>query len=275
MKNRHLSCANMKKKRHRILMPLLIGGCISAGAVCVYMAISEEQPYKQAKVSYDTLRSAVILPSEGDDHQEKNETLNRQIDFELLKEKNEDIVAWLYIPGTQVDYPVCRGTDNTYYLHHNAEKEKNILGSLFVDSGNEPDIRDPHLVIYGHNMRQGQMFGELSNYEEVDFLQQQPYVYLYTPDEENVYQIYSVYRCEPSDDTYTTGFMFRTKSYMDWLNETLAKETYETGAEQMVNAGQQVLTLSTCADGDRKDRLVVNCVEVDKDDGQERTEREY
>ena len=94
-------------------------------------------------------------------------------------------------------------------------------------------------------------------------------------DEENVYQIYSVYRCEPSDDTYTTGFMFRTKSYMDWLNETLTKETYETGAEQMVNAGQQVLTLSTCADGDRKDRLVVNCVEVDKDDGQKRTEREY
>lgn len=275
MKNRHLSCANMKKKRHRILMPLLIGGCISAGAACIYMAIGEEQPYKQAKVSYDTLRSAVILPSEGDDHQEKNETLNRQIDFELLKEKNEDIVAWLYIPGTQVDYPVCRGTDNTYYLHHNAEKEKNILGSLFVDSGNEPDLRDPHLVIYGHNMRQGQMFGELSNYEEVDFLQQQPYVYLYTPDEENVYQIYSVYRCEPSDDTYTTGFMFRTKSYMDWLNETLTKETYETGAEQMVNAGQQVLTLSTCADGDRKDRLVVNCVEVDKDDGQKRTEREY
>ena len=256
-------------------MPLLIGGCISAGCACIYMAIGEEQPYKQAKVSYDNLRSAVVQQPEGDDYQKDTEILDRQIDFELLKEKNEDIVAWLYIPDTQVDYPVCRGTDNTYYLHHNAEKEKNILGSLFVDSGNEPDLRDSHLVIYGHNMRQGQMFGELSNYEAADFLQQQSYVYLYTPDKENVYQIYSVYRCEPSDDTYTTGFMFRTKSYMDWLNETLAKETYETDAEQMVNAGQQVLTLSTCADGDRKDRLVVNCVEVDKDDGQERTEREY
>ena len=267
----------MKRKHIRTLfISLLIGGCISAGAVCVYMAISEEQPYKQAKASYDSLRSAAVtLPLERENQQENNEILTRQIDFELLKEKNEDIIAWLYIPDTQVDYPICRGEDDTYYLHHNAQKESNILGALFCSSENDADLTDPHLIIYGHNMRQGQMFGELSNYEEVGFLQQQPYVYLYTPDEENVYQIYSVYRCEPSDDTYTTGFMFRTKSYMDWLNETLTKEIYETGAEQMVNAGQQVLTLSTCADGDRKDRLVVNCVEVDKDDGQKRTEREY
>lgn len=265
----------MKKKGNRILMTLLIGGCISAGGACIFMAVNEEQPYKQAKASYDRLRTVAILPLEGDERQENNIILDRQIDFELLNDTNEDIVAWLYIPGTQVDYPVCRGTDNTYYLHHNAEKEKNILGAVFVDASNERDLSDPHLLIYGHNMRQGQMFGELSSYESADFLQQQPYVYLYTPEELHIYQIYSVYRCEPSDDTYTTGFTFRTKSYMDWLNYTFEKETYETGTEQMVNAGQQVLTLSTCADGDRKDRLAVNCVEVDKNDGQEGVEREH
>lgn len=266
---------NMNRKKTQILMSLLIGGCICAGGVCIYMAISEEQPYKQAKASYDSLRSAVIMPMESADQQENNEILDRQVDFELLREKNEDIVAWLYIPDTQVDYPICRGEDDTYYLHHNAEKESNILGALFCSSGNDAGLTDPHLIIYGHNMRQGQMFGELSDYESADLRNREPYVYLYTPDEVRIYQIYSVYRCAPADDTYTTGFEYRTKAYMEWLTDTIEKETYETGAEQMVNAGEQVLTLSTCADGDRKERLAVNCVEVEQGNGQEGTEGEY
>lgn len=233
-------------------------GCTAFGIYFFYKAAREELPYYQAKVAYDNIREDVVDVVEP--CTETQETEERRIDFDTLQEKNAEIIGWLYIPGTQVDYPVCRGEDIDFYLHYNAYKEENILGALFVPPENSSDLQEPHVIIYGHNMRQGQMFGELSNYEEKDFFQSYPHVYLYTPVESRVYQIYSVYRCNPSSETYTLGFELGTKAYRDWQTYTIEQGTYETGVE--VSAQSRVLTLSTCADGDRTNRLVVNCIEI-------------
>lgn len=241
----------------KIIVASIVGGCIFLGVFCIRQAAKEALPYQQAKVTYDQIREEVAAPAE-----EAEEPEERKIDFAALQEKNNEIVAWLYVPGTQVDYPICRGEDIDYYLHHNAEKESNILGALFVPPENEGTLNDAHIIIYGHNMRQGQMFGELSNYENEEFFKENPYVYLYTPQQKRTYKIYSVYRCEPSSPTYTVGFLFETKEYRDWQSFSVSQEMYETGTETLLQGESQVLTLSTCADGNRQNRLAVNCVEV-------------
>lgn len=243
----------------KIVIILLSLGCICFGIFLVCQATEEEKPYQEAKITYDHIREEVAEPVD-----ESTEPMERKIDFDALQQKNRDIIAWLYVPGTQIDYPVCRGENIDFYLHHNAEKESNILGALFVPPENNSELNNAHVIIFGHNMRQGQMFGELSNYEKEDFMAENPYIYLYTPEEKRTYRVYSVYRCEPSNRTYTVGFIRGTKEYSDWQSYSISKKTYETGAEDLVHARSQILTLSSCADGNRKNRLAVNCVEVEK-----------
>ena len=231
------------------------------GSFFLYQAYQSEKPYQAAEKTYESIRREAAEPIAEDDTQQTE----RAIDFTLLKEKNEDIVGWLTVPGTQIDYPICHGADDDFYLNHNAEKEKNILGALFLPTENNPDMLDIHIIIYGHNMRQGQMFGELSNYEEEAYHRENPYVYLYLPSgEKRTYQVYSVYRCEPSSETYTLGLLPQTQAYRLWLQESVRKELFATGIEDQIAEDKQVLTLSTCADGNRKERLAVNCVMCDK-----------
>ena len=89
------------------------------------------------------------------------------------------------------------------------------------------------------------MFGELSNYEDEDFFKENPYVYLYTPQQNRTYLVYSVYRCEPESLTFTAGFLPGTKEYMEWQSYSIGNQIYVTGAEGLVNSNSRILTLAT------------------------------
>ena len=82
-----------------------------------------------------------------------------EIDFEALKDKNQDFRYWLYIPALELNYPVAQGADNEAYLYKTFEGEKNSAGCIFMDAGNSPDLSDRNTVIYGHNMKNRTMFG--------------------------------------------------------------------------------------------------------------------
>ena len=104
------------------------------------------------------------------------------VNFAGLKTQNGDICAWIYIPGTDVDYPVLQGSDNAYYLNHDAYGEYSPDGSIFVDAGNNLDFEDFDTIIYGHNMSTGTMFKTLHNYEDDSFWESNRNVYIYLPD---------------------------------------------------------------------------------------------
>ena len=86
-----------------------------------------------------------------------------QIDWPALKMLNPDITAWLLIPALSLSYPVVQGEDNAYYLHRSFQREGSYAGCIFLDTRNSPDFQDPFTLIYGHNMRDGSMFGSLRN----------------------------------------------------------------------------------------------------------------
>ena len=137
-------------------------------------------------------------------NQDKKEKV---IDWNKLKAINEDIVAWLYIPETGVDYPVIKATDNSFYLNHDIYGKSSIYGSIYLDQRyyQMEDINEAdNIVIYGHNMGHWNtsMFGKLMKYKEKDYYLKHKEVYLYTPTENSTYRIVNVVRTTVSNKWY-------------------------------------------------------------------------
>ena len=175
-------------------------------------------------------KPAVYVPDQG-------------IDFAALKTINSDAVAWLYSPGTLIDYPVMKADDYNRYLHYLPNGTANANGSLFIDYNNAPDFSGRLTVIYGHNMKSKKMFGSLPGYKDQAYYDDHPYMYLYT--EHGNYRIDLLY-----------GFVigagqWRSRAFMYDLNtdELLAyaahRTTFQSGAEY--KDGDRIVALSTCS----------------------------
>ena len=134
-----------------------------------------------------------------------DQNLFRTIDFAGLRSKNREICAWLWIPGCALDVPVAHGQDNAYYLTHDAFCRERIYGSIFAPCDTPEDFSERHTILYGHNMRDGTMFGGLKKYREASWKQEFPYLYLYLPGEAWQCRIWSVEETDAKSDVYRLG----------------------------------------------------------------------
>lgn len=130
------------------------------------------EEYHEADAGYRELQKYVMEKSEaGKGHKGKEENPEEErdhlpkIDFHGLRAINGDIVAWIQIPGIEVDYPVVQGEDNEHYLHYTFDGKENIAGSIFLDYRNRADFTDGKVILYGHNMQDGSMFSNLEKYQ--------------------------------------------------------------------------------------------------------------
>ena len=178
------------------------------------------------------------------------------IDFKELKKKNNDIVAYLKVNNTKIDYVVVKGTDNKFYLKHNLYKEYNRAGWIFMDYHNKLDGTDKNIVIYGHNTRDKSMFGTLRNivtkewYENTD----NHIINLVLEDKVLTYHVFSTYTIKVED--YYINTIFKNNSEFDKFIKTLKKRSvYNYGVE--VSGEDSILTLSTCT-GNGKSRMVLH-----------------
>ena len=118
------------------------------------------------------------------------------VSFDELMEINPDIYAWIYIPNTNVDYPVARSTsdgDDSFYLEHNVYRQYQFSGTIYSEIKNQPDFHDRVTVLYGHNMLNGSMFATLHNFADPDFFEQNNTIFIQTKDKELTYLVYSAY----------------------------------------------------------------------------------
>lgn len=165
------------------------------------------------------------------------------IDFEALKEINEDAVAWLYSPGTVIDYPIMKAEDYSYYLNHLPDGSVNPNGSLFIDYNCAPDFSEQLTVIYGHNMKSGKMFGSLKGYKNQDYYEKHPYMYLYT--EQETFRVELIYGC------VIGAGQWRDRAFMceENLDALLAYAAHNTTFESPVKYqdGDRIAALSTCS----------------------------
>lgn len=223
----------------------IVAVCLMLLGFGICMGIGTFLMYREGEQEYDTLRQYVAVeePKENADGETPEEDQEERVtvDFDALKKLNPEIIAWIRIPNTKIDYPVVQGTDNEYYLKHTFKKTEHVAGSIFLDKDNSPDFSNRKSILYGHNMKDGSMFQGLHKYENGQYLETHNKVFLYLPDGQTL--TYLVIKCayvKANSDTF-------------WLGEPV--ETRQ-------------LLLSTCG-SDSSKRLVLFCEQPGEEEGSE------
>lgn len=143
------------------------------------------------------------------------------IDFETLWKKNKDIIAWIKIPNTNIDYPILWNGDNEYYLHHDIDGNKTVAGSIFLDMDDKPDFSSKHNIFYGHNMKNKSMFQNIIKFKNKDFFEQNRDIYIYTKDKEYHLKTMAALYTDASVDKRQVEFETdeEFKAYIDRMTE--------------------------------------------------------
>ena len=179
--------------------------------------------------------------------------LKNTIDFTQLLSVNSDIVGWLRIRALDISYPVVQGKDNDYYLHRTFEKTDNFAGCLFVNSYNMGDFTDQNTIIYGHNMKNGSMFGKLKNFNDPEVFKKSRYFWIFTPDFIYQYRIFSASVVDKTGLTYQISF---TDDEFDQFISRAYSNSVVDNQDVTVTKEDRIVTLSTCT-GDDSTRFVV------------------
>ena len=180
--------------------------------------------------------------------------MKNPVDFMALQGINDDIVGWLKVGALDISYPVTQASDNDYYLHLTFELVQNAAGCIFVDYQNRPDFQDDNTIIYGHNMKDGSMFGTLKNFVQDGVYESDPYFWIYTPERIYKYEIFNCSTVGAVSNTYTLEFGSR-KEFQNYLDKALMQSQVDS-SKVKVKSSDKIVTLSTCT-GDEETRFVV------------------
>lgn len=184
---------------------------------------------------------------------------------------NEDMAAWLVVPGTNIDYPVMwTPFDENYYLYKDFNEKENANGCLILDTDSSLNPLTTNLIIHGHNMKSGAMFGNLTDYEDEDYYNNHKQIILYTRDCQKNYEIIAVFRSQvykKTDDVFKFYKFFQANTeeeFNDFYDNIKDLSIYDTGVT--AEFGDCFITLSTCVYHVTNGRFVVVAKEVEPGD---------
>lgn len=191
--------------------------------------------------------------------------MDRVINWDKIIDGNPQVKCWLYVPNTNIDYPVIQELKlgEYYYLDHDYYGNATKAGSIVTSALPEGCNTDAHLMILGHNMKNTTMFGTLRNYRSASFYQNNPYFYIYYPDRVEKWAVWSCYHCKDTDIIYDVPYELGSNSFAKLVNQINEQQaiTYKTGINN-TDPNRSVVTLSTCEniDGTHSGRFVVNAI---------------
>lgn len=182
--------------------------------------------------------------------------------------ENPDMAAWIVVPDTPIDYPVMwTPDDEEYYLKRDFNKKSSAAGCLLLDTDSCMDPLTTNLIIHGHNMKDGSMFGTLLKYEKEDYLEGHRLIYLYGKDCEHIYEVMAVFRSKvfyATDDCFKFYKFFNAatqEEFDDFYENVKEMSVYDTGVT--AEYGDRFITLSTCAYHTENGRFVVVAKEIE------------
>lgn len=170
--------------------------------------------------------------------------------YDEVKAINSDVIGWITINGTVIDYPVVRAADNDYYLGRDIEKRKSAYGAIFMDFRNADPLQQKHIVVYGHNMKNGTMFHDLMNYKQKSFFDENRTINLLWDGVDTRWEIFLAYIIMPNTIYHAYTNFPSDQRFADVMNQTIeyAKTVKPSNVDASVTIkpSDQVITLSTC-----------------------------
>ena len=218
--------------------------CLILVGILIFSGIKIYKWYKENNSNskiIEKVNEAIVIKED-----EPKENDKYIIDFELLKKQNSETVAWLKINNTKIEYPVVKTKNNDYYLTHSFDKSENSAGWIFADYKNKFDGKDKNIIVYGHNRRDGSMFGSLKNILSSKWYnnEENRNIIFNVNGQNYTYRVFSVYQIEKEDYYIKTNFS-SDNEYENFLN-TIRKRSVKDFKEDVSN-DDTILTVSTCA----------------------------
>lgn len=281
-----------------ILLSVIVLCCLGAACILLVKGAIDD---RQAEESLDALRLSAEAVAEGNkdaasDSLSENPEASRHTDTHRLPEEtspaetanpqaspaivnpykdsflaNEDMAAWIQVPGTNIDYPVMwTPSDENYYLYRGFDGKDNQNGSLILDTDSSLDPPTTNLIIHGHNMKSGAMFGNLTDYEKESYYKEHKQIILYTEGVQRNYEVIAAFRSQvykKTDEVFKFYKFFQAdteEEFDDFYNNIKALSLYDTGVTAQF--GDRFITLSTCVYHVEQGRFVVVAKEVENGD---------
>ncbi|MFQ6999844.1 MAG: class B sortase [Clostridium sp.] len=219
--------------------------------ILIYSGIKIYKWYKDKTSNKEIVEQIKEIVAVEDKNEDKNEYKEEYtIDFNKLKEQNKETVAWIKVNNTNIEYPVVKADNNNFYLNHSFDKSENLAGWIFADYRNKFDNTDKNIIIYGHNMRDGSMFGSLKNILNSDWYENEENtnITLYTENEKCIYKVFSIYKIE-SEDYYIKTEFSNDNEFEQFVNTIKNRSIKKFDID--VSKEDNILTLSTCANNNR------------------------
>lgn len=270
MKERFIKRIKSHSKRYYIIEG--IRKVIMLAALCVFTYSSYELTniyldYKEGDDAYENMEEMFEIPDIAGDEQETDINGNKIVnskeqavwkyDYQALLNMNSDAVGWIKQDNI-ISYPIVKGTDNEYYLAHNAAHMENKAGAIFVDYRVDGGMEARNCIIYGHDMLNNSMFGTLIKYASKSYYNEHPTFDIYIAEKGYKYYVFAAYETDEIGDTYSYNFA-NDEEYQNYINLCMSKRLYETSVDT-VNVSDKIITLSTCTRHDDSKRFIVQLV---------------
>lgn len=266
------------KTMQAVLLVLLLFALVVAGYSGFYLWKYYHE-YLEDRELYEDLRDEILQTPEletdtesvsvSDTRKKRHKTSESEIPFDVdwdeLKDINEDIIGWVYFTGLpQISYPVLQAKDNDYYVHrtYDLSSSDSKAGSIFMDYRMAGDFSSPYSVIYGHNVRDGSMLSDLAQLKDQDLYNKEPYFWILTPDGNYRYQIFSIFQCHRSADVFQRSFDCWGEDFSKWQSELKLRNSMQ-GDVKLKEYGH-VVVFSTCVPNSF-DRTIVCGTYIDGD----------
>lgn len=258
---------NLDKKKVvkivRIVAIAILG--IALVSALGYFGVKAYADYKESKEYSDLADFMNVIPEE-DEVKEKTE---KQLKLEELHNEYKDVIGYIYIPDTNISYPVVQGTDNDYYLNHTYKGESSARGSIYLDHKVDMSKPSTNILIYGHRNKNGAMFDDVIKYESEAFYKEHKTIYFTTLDEDAEYEIIAAFRGRRYYKSEKNVFRYyyfidaqNEKEFNDYVSSAKKASMYDTGVT--ATYGDQLITLSTCAYHEENGRFAVVAKKVNK-----------
>lgn len=229
------------------------GPAAATPAEAAEQAVFRPEETKEPAAQDEGEALALEAPLSGDSAGEP-EGPKSEIDFEALWRTCPDVVGWIRIEGTVIDYPIVQGEDNLFYLKHLPDGTPNAAGSIMMDCANAPDFLDDVTILHGHHMKSGAMFGDIDEYKSEAYYQEHPMMRLYTPQGDYDVAIFAAYSVDGATFAYPTVFS-GAEGFEEFLRRALSRSYITTDVE--VAYGDRMVMLSTCAYAYENERFLV------------------